>query len=144
MDFRTNLITHLKENEADSLIESIEKGKVTHCLLLNTKKMSDEEFVSRYPHVRKHKFVEHAYYYDKEEYEFGKDLLYDDGVFSIEDASAMMVVHFLKPEEDDIVLDICAAPGGKSIGASLAMNDNGVIVSNDISYPRAKAMSQNV
>lgn len=144
MDFRTNLITHLNENEADGLIDAIENGEVTHCLLLNTKKMSDEEFVKRYPHVRKHKFVEHAYYYNKEEYEFGKDLLYDDGVFSIEDASAMMVVYFLKPEEDDVILDICAAPGGKSIGASLAMNDKGVIVSNDISYPRAKAMSQNV
>lgn len=144
MDFRTNLIEHLPENEVDGLINAIENGKVTHALILNDKKMSDEEFVSRFPHVRKHKFVEHAYYYDKEEYEFGKSLLYDDGVFSIEDASAMMVNYFLKPETDDIVLDVCAAPGGKSIGASLMMKDEGIIVSNDISYPRAKAMSQNV
>lgn len=144
MDFRTNLIEHLPENEVDGLINAIENGKVTHALILNDKKMSDEEFVSRFPHVRKHKFVEHAYYYDKDEYEFGKSLLYDDGVFSIEDASAMMVNYFLKPETDDIVLDVCAAPGGKSIGASLMMKDEGIIVSNDISYPRAKAMSQNV
>ena len=144
MDFRTNLIEHLPENEVDGLINAIENGQVTHALILNDKKMSDEEFVSRFPHVRKHKFVEHAYYYDKEEYEFGKSLLYDDGVFSIEDASAMMVNYFLKPETDDIVLDVCAAPGGKSIGASLMMKDEGIIVSNDISYPRAKAMSQNV
>lgn len=144
MDFRTNLIEHLPENEVDGLINAIENGKATHALILNDKKMSDEEFVSRFPHVRKHKFVEHAYYYDKDEYEFGKSLLYDDGVFSIEDASAMMVNYFLKPETDDIVLDVCAAPGGKSIGASLMMKDEGIIVSNDISYPRAKAMSQNV
>ena len=144
MDFRTNLIEHLPENEVDGLINAIENGMVTHALILNDKKMSDEEFVSRFPHVRKHKFVKHAYYYDKEEYEFGKSLLYDDGVFSIEDASAMMVNYFLKPETDDIVLDVCAAPGGKSIGASLMMKDEGIIVSNDISYPRAKAMSQNV
>ena len=144
MDFRTNLIEHLPENEVDGLINAIENGKVTHALILNDKKMSDEEFASRFPHVRKHKFVEHAYYYDKDEYEFGKSLLYDDGVFSIEDASAMMVNYFLKPETDDIVLDVCAAPGGKSIGASLMMKDEGIIVSNDISYPRAKAMSQNV
>ena len=144
MDFRTDLIEHLPENEVDGLINAIENGKVTHALILNDKKMSDEEFVSRFPHVRKHKFVEHAYYYDKDEYEFGKSLLYDDGVFSIEDASAMMVNYFLKPETDDIVLDVCAAPGGKSIGASLMMKDEGIIVSNDISYPRAKAMSQNV
>ncbi|MCR4562886.1 MAG: hypothetical protein K5694_06780, partial [Bacilli bacterium] len=68
----------------------------------------------------------------------------DNGVFSIEDSAAMMVNYFLKPEEDDLILDFCAAPGGKTIGASLMMNDKGVIISNDISYPRAKALSQNV
>lgn len=126
------------------MLDAIEKGKPTHALLLNTKKMSDDEFVKRFPHVRKHPFVEHAYFYDKSEYEFGKSILYDDGVFSIEDSSAMMVNYFLQPKEDDVILDMCAAPGGKSIGASLAMNDKGIIISNDISYPRAKAMSQNV
>ena len=73
-----------------------------------------------------------------------KPMLYDDGVYSIEDAAAMMVVYFLHPETDDVLLDICAAPGGKSIGASIAMEDQGTIIANDISYPRAKAMSQNV
>jgi 16S rRNA C967 or C1407 C5-methylase (RsmB/RsmF family)/NOL1/NOP2/fmu family ribosome biogenesis protein len=144
MNFSESLREYLPEGEAKALENSVETGQVTHCLLLNTKKMTDAEFVSRYPHVRKHPFVEHAYYYDKAEYSFGTDILYEDGVYSIEDAAAMMAVYFLKPEPDDIVLDICAAPGGKSIGASLAMNDEGVIISNDISYPRAKAMSQNV
>lgn len=144
MDLKTSLLTHINEEDVASLLNSIYNGEVTHALLLNTKKMSDEEFVSRFPNVKKHPFVSHAYYYKKEEYEFGKNLLYDDGVYSIEDPSAMMVNYFLKPEEDDVILDICAAPGGKSIGASLAMNDQGIVVSNDISYPRAKAMSQNV
>src|SRR5574344_1475859 len=144
MDFRQSLLEYLPNGEVDSLLEAIDKGKVTHALLLNTKKMSDEEFVRRYPHVRKHPFVKHAYLYNKEEYEFGRSMLYDDGVYSIEDPSAMMVAYFLNPEKDDIVLDMCAAPGGKSIGASLAMEDEGCIISNDISYPRAKAMSQNV
>lgn len=144
MELRESFISYLSEDEADALLNEINFGKVTHGLLLNTKKMSDEEFVRRYPHVRKHPFVEHAYLYDKEEYEFGKTMLYENGVISIEDPAAMMVVHFLAPEEDDILLDMCAAPGGKSIGASLAMNDKGCIIANDISYPRAKALSQNV
>ena len=144
MDFITNLSSYLEPSKVESLLQSIEHGQTTHALLLNTDKLSDEEFVRRYPNVRKHKFVNHAYYYNKEEYEFGKTLLYDNGAISIQDASAMMAVYFLDPKEDDVILDICAAPGGKSIGASLAMNDKGIIVSNDISYPRAKAMSQNV
>jgi 16S rRNA C967 or C1407 C5-methylase (RsmB/RsmF family) len=144
MDFRTSLLSHLPEKDVDSLIEAIERGKPTHALLLNVKKMADEEFVKRYPHVRKHPFVPHAYLYDKEEYEFGKYILYDNGVYSIEDAAGMMANYFLAPEEGDIILDMCAAPGGKALGASLAMNDKGVIIANDISYPRAKALSQNV
>ncbi len=134
----------MSDEEAENLVSAIEKGSLTHGLILNTKKMSDEEFLSRFPNVRKHPFVEHAYLYDKSEYEFGKSMLYENGVYSIQDPAAMMPVYFLHPEEDDIILDICAAPGGKSIGASLSMNDKGCIVSNDISYPRAKAMSQNV
>jgi 16S rRNA C967 or C1407 C5-methylase (RsmB/RsmF family)/NOL1/NOP2/fmu family ribosome biogenesis protein len=144
MDFRESLNAYLPTREANELCESIEHGKITHGLLLNTKKMPDAEFVKRFPHVRPHPFVSHAYLYEKDEYEFGKKLFYDDGVYSIEDPAAMMAVYFLAPQKEDIVLDICAAPGGKSIGASLAMEDQGVIVSNDISYPRAKAMSQNV
>jgi 16S rRNA C967 or C1407 C5-methylase (RsmB/RsmF family)/NOL1/NOP2/fmu family ribosome biogenesis protein len=144
MDFRTSLNNYLSENEANALADAIENGKVTHCVLVNEKKMSDEEFLRRFPHCRKHPFVEHAYFYDKEEYELGKNILYDNGVFSIEDSSAMMVNYFLAPTKEDIVLDICAAPGGKSIGASLAMHDEGIVIANDISYPRAKAMSQNV
>jgi 16S rRNA C967 or C1407 C5-methylase (RsmB/RsmF family)/NOL1/NOP2/fmu family ribosome biogenesis protein len=144
MDFRTSLNNYLPEKEIISLMDAIEKGKVTHCVLVNDKKLSDAEFLKRFPHCRKHPFVEHAFYYEKEEYELGKNIFYDNGVFSIEDASAMMVNYFLAPNKDDVILDICAAPGGKSIGASLMMHDEGVVIANDISYPRAKAMSQNV
>lgn len=144
MDLRESLREYLSEPETVSLLDAITKGEITHALLLNPKKMSDEEFLKRYPHVKKHPFVPHAFLYKKEEYDLGDDILYEDGVYSIEDAAAMMPVYFLAPEEDDIVLDMCAAPGGKSIGASIVMNDAGTIIANDISYPRAKAMSQNV
>ena len=144
MELKESLQKNIPEEEVVSLLSSIEEGKVAHALLLNTKKMSDEEFLRRFPNVRKHPFVPHAYLYEKEEYEFGKSLLYEDGVFSIEDPSAMMVNYFLDPKPGDVLLDICGAPGDKSIGASLAMNDEGLVIANDISYPRAKAMSQNV
>lgn len=144
MDFRTSLIAHLPEEEVDALLKALSLPTSTHALLLNTKKMSDEVFLRRYPNVRKHPLVEHAYLYDKEVYDFGRYLLYDNGVYSIQDAASMMAPYFLAPQEDDVILDMCAAPGGKSIGMSLAMLDKGLIVSNDISYPRAKAMSQNV
>ncbi len=144
MDFRLSLEEHFGKEEADALFEEIEHGKLTHALILNPKKIDDDAFKARYPEVRPHPFVPHAYLYDKDVYDFGKKLIYDAGAISIQDAAAMMPVHFLAPEKEDTVLDICAAPGGKSIEASILMEDEGTIVSNDISYPRAKALSQNV
>ncbi len=143
-EFVSTLPESLSGEEKARLLEAME-GKPTHALLLNTSKITDEEFKRRYPGVRKHPFVEHAYLYDKDQYPFGRSIYYENGAISIEDGAAMMAVnYFLKPEEEDVVLDMCAAPGGKSIGASLYMHDKGSVVANDISYPRAKAMSQNV
>ena len=145
MDLRACLPSSLGESEKDAILHSLEEPRGESALLLNTDKIKDEEFLRRYPEFKKHPFVEHAYLYDREQYPFGKSIYYENGAISIEDGAAMMVVnYFLRPEEDDVLLDICAAPGGKSIGASLFMNDKGCIVANDVSYPRAKAMSQNV
>jgi 16S rRNA C967 or C1407 C5-methylase (RsmB/RsmF family)/NOL1/NOP2/fmu family ribosome biogenesis protein len=144
MDFRQSLDNYLPAEVADSLVDAIAHGKVTHALVLNTRKLSDEEFVKRFPKVKKHPFVEHAYLYDDAIYPFGRMMLYDNGAYSIEEPSAMMPVYFLHPEKDDVILDMCAAPGNKSLGAALAMEETGVVIANDISYPRAKAMSQNV
>ncbi|MCQ2743076.1 MAG: RNA methyltransferase, partial [Bacilli bacterium] len=97
MSLRESLGKYLSEEEIVSLLDSMEKER-THALLLNTNKMDDEEFLRRYPNVRKHPFVPHAYLYDKDEYEFGKDIFYDCGVYSIQDPSAMMVPFFLSPK----------------------------------------------
>ncbi|OPZ34925.1 MAG: Ribosomal RNA small subunit methyltransferase F [Tenericutes bacterium ADurb.BinA155] len=143
MNLAESLGNYLPKEEISSLEKALTAPAV-HALLLNPEKISDEEFLRRFPHVKKHPFVSHAYLYDKAEYEFGQNLLYDDGAYSIQDPSAMMVPYFLNPTSDDIVLDMCAAPGGKTIGASVLMDNKGTIIANDISYPRAKDMSQNI
>ncbi|MBP5092277.1 MAG: hypothetical protein J6328_06990 [Bacilli bacterium] len=143
MDFKEHLKRYLSTDEINKLLNSLEDRSV-HCLLLNTNKMNEEIFLSFFPNIRPHPFVKHAFLYDKNTYEFGKDPLYDLGVYSIQDPSSMMVAYFLNPKPGDRVLDLCAAPGGKTIGASLLMEDKGLIVSNDLSYARAKDLSQNI
>lgn len=98
MDFKSSLLQNFPSSVVEPLLKSIYEGEVTHSLLLNTKKMKTEEFEKRFPNVKKHPFISNAYLYDKDEYEFGKYLLYDNGVYSIEDSAAMMVNYFLKPE----------------------------------------------
>lgn len=142
--FWDSLRKHLPEEEVAPLRASVEEGERTYALILNTKKMSDGDFLARFPKVVPHPDVPHAFLYRKSDYEFGKSILYDAGVYSIEDAAAMMPAYFLAPRAEEVVYDMCAAPGGKALASSLLMEDKGVLVANDVSFPRAHSLSQNV
>ncbi len=54
---------------------------------------------------------------------------YDEGFFFVQDAAAQHAIDRLSPQEGEAVLDLCAAPGGKSFAAALAMNNRGQILS---------------
>ena len=55
-----------------------------------------------------------------------------DGLFYIQDAAARLAVEAAGPEPGSRVLDCCAAPGGKSFAAAIAMGNRGEIISCDI------------
>ncbi len=50
----------------------------------------------------------------------------------------------LPVEPGDKVLDVCAAPGGKSTELAAKLKGEGLLVSNDISYSRARALLKNL
>ncbi len=54
------------------------------------------------------------------------------GRFYVQDPAARLAVLALEPQPGDRVLDCCAAPGGKSFGAAIAMKNQGTLVSCDI------------
>ncbi len=66
------------------------------------------------------------------------------GAYYIQEPSAMLPAALLQAEPGDRVLDLCAAPGGKSTQLLDDMRDEGLLVSNDISASRAKAIVKNV
>ena len=141
--FKNHLKKYLKEEEIDKLISSFSSTS-THAFLLNTNKLKDEELLKIYPNLKKHPIVPHAYLYDKEEYDLGKSIYHELGCFYIQEPSAMLVSYLLDPKEDDYILDLCAAPGGKTVGAALMMNQKGIIIANDISRDRTKVLMDNV
>ena len=142
MEFYEHLKTYLKDDEIVSLKEALSK-RSEHALLLNTDKLSQESLLKLFPSLKKHPIVDHAFIYDKEELDLGKSIYHALGCFYLQEPSAMLPAFLLKPSEDDIVLDLCAAPGGKSMQASLLMNNQGLIIANDISRSRAYAISEN-
>lgn len=143
MDFKTHLLSFLSKEEVDALLDSF-NNEDKHAVLLNTKKMSDEEFLSLYPNVLPHPYVKHGFIYDKNEYQLGKSLYHELGCFYLQEPSAMIVSSLIDFDEDDFVLDMCAAPGGKTIQASLKLDNTGLIISNDLSRPRSSITVSNL
>ena len=137
-----DLSSYLPKEEVEALGKSLElepyKG-----LVLNPNKIDEASLLEAYPFLEK--IPEHplGYRYIDKEYGLGKSLLFDLGAFYMQDPSAMLVSAFLNPKFGAHVLDMCAAPGGKTIGLSLLRKDV-TILSNDLSYPRARELSGNV
>jgi len=142
MDFKQHLKTYLKDEEIDKLTKSLEEES-KHALLLNAEKMSEDTLLSIYPNLVRHPIIPNAFLYNKNELELGKSIYHELGCFYLQEPSAMLPAYLLNPNENDIVLDLCAAPGGKSMQASLLMHNKGLIVSNDIARNRAFAISEN-
>ena len=64
------------------------------------------------------------------------------GAFYIQDAAARLAVLAADPQPGMKVLDVCAAPGGKSFAAAIAMKDEGEVISCDI-HPHKQALIEN-
>lgn len=57
---------------------------------------------------------------------------YRDGVFSLQGEASQLVAHILAARPGEKVLDVCAAPGGKSLHSAELMDDRGSVVARDI------------
>ena len=66
------------------------------------------------------------------------------GAFYLQEASAMLPAAALKARPGERVLDLCAAPGGKSSQIALAMGGEGVLVANEVDTARARVLAANL
>ncbi len=74
----------------------------------------------------------------------GKHPYHEAGLYYIQEPSAMAVVELLDPKPGDAVLDLCAAPGGKSSHIASRLGGQGFLLSNEIHPARARILSQNM
>ena len=85
----------------------------------------------------------HGYYYDPE-LRPGLHPYHDAGLYYLQEPSAMAPAALLDPRPGERVLDLCAAPGGKSTQLASAMQGQGLLVCNEIHPKRAQILSGNI
>ena len=144
MTFEENLKEYLSDTFIEELLLAQEKER-TNSLILNTSKMSVEQFKKLFPLISPHPFIKNVFYYDKNIYQFGKSYLFDNGLYYLIDASSLLVSYYLPTKNGDLVLDLCSAPGGKTISLLLNNLDKNLhVIANDISHQRALELSKNI
>ncbi|MCI8448720.1 MAG: 16S rRNA (cytosine(967)-C(5))-methyltransferase RsmB [Eubacterium sp.] len=68
---------------------------------------------------------------------------FQQGLFYIQDVSSMLAVCAASVKEHDFVLDVCAAPGGKSMQAALLMNGSGHVLARDLTQHKIDLLDEN-
>ncbi len=69
---------------------------------------------------------------------------HEAGLYYLQEPSAMAPAELLDPQPGERILDLCAAPGGKSTQLAGKMAGRGLLVCNEYSQKRAKILSQNI
>ena len=78
------------------------------------------------------------------EWKAGTDPLHHAGAYYMQEPSATSAVTALAPQPGEAVLDLCAAPGGKSTQIAAALRGEGVLWCNEFVRERARALMQNL
>jgi 16S rRNA (cytosine967-C5)-methyltransferase len=68
---------------------------------------------------------------------------FKDGLFTIQDESSMMVTEIANPRTNDLVLDVCSAPGGKATHLAQRMNNSGRIIARDLYTQKIELVMEN-
>ncbi len=131
--------------EYPAFLESL-SGKRYRALRINPLKTEIQEGKEKLPFALSPvPWTKNGFYYEEEE-QPGKHPYHEAGLYYIQEPSAMAPVPCLMEEaaSPERVLDLCAAPGGKSTQIVEYMRGRGMLITNEIHPQRAKILSENI
>ncbi|MBT4376608.1 NOL1/NOP2/sun family putative RNA methylase [archaeon] len=76
--------------------------------------------------------------------ELGRTLEHLLGYYYVQELASMLPIIALHPKEDELVLDLCAAPGSKTTQSSAMMSNTGTIIANEVSMGRMRILASNL
>ena len=141
IDF-TNRMKVLLGDEYDAYIKAVNEPAVK-AFRVNTSKISIDDFEKINPFGKdKISYVDGGYYLNFEK--VGNHPFHHAGMIYVQEPAAMAPAECVDIEPDAYVLDMCAAPGGKSTQIKNKLGDNGLLVSNEIIPSRCKILTGNI
>lgn len=135
-------------DEWDDFLYSYDNNRF-QALRFNTLKVQSQEERMRILKVlgissdKRVSWANEAYYFDENVCP-GKHPYHEMGLYYIQEPSAMSAAALLALKPGMRVLDLCAAPGGKSTQLATYLGDSGLLVSNEINTQRSRILSQNI
>ncbi len=67
---------------------------------------------------------------------------FTEGLFTVQDEASQLVAHLLGPQPGETVLDMCAAPGGKTTHLAQLMQDQGTLIATDLNQRRIRRIQE--
>ena len=146
MDFPVSFTEKMKAilgDEYEDFLKGYDRTR-HYGLRVNRTKLSAEQFerMSMYD-LTPVPWIDNAFEYE-DSVSPAKHPYYFAGMYYLQEPSAMTPANLLTIEPGDRVLDLCAAPGGKATELGAKLNHTGLLVANDISNSRAKALLKNI
>lgn len=142
-----NFLFRMKSLLGDEFNEFLKfyEGKNFRGLRVNTIKCSNEDLQKHLDfHLEHTPFCGEGFYIPDDISNLGNNPLHHAGAFYIQEPSATSAVEMLDVKENDYVLDLCAAPGGKSTQIGAKLNSTGLLWSNEVVKNRANILVSNI
>ena len=124
----------LDNDNAISIRCNLSRTSVEEC-----KKLLEEEGVT----VKNNPYLEEALFISGMDY-LGALKSFQDGLFMVQDPSSMLVAKIAAPQKNDYCIDVCAAPGGKSLHIADLLCSTGMVEARDVSDYKVSLIQSNI
>lgn len=145
MEARVNFFLERYEKLGESVQPKI---VLKQSLRVNTLRISEEQLIKRLTKLgvrtSKLSWLQHGYVVEESKFSLGASIESLLGYFYLQEAAAQLPVEILEPRPGELVLDCCAAPGGKTTQIAQHMQDKGVLVALEKKSHRLASLRNNL
>ena len=113
-------------------------------LTINTFKVEKDKFINEFNYTLNETNFDNDNYNIDSNLKLGNTVEHLLGLFYLQEPSASSAVDLLNPKKGSVVIDLCAAPGGKTFQLSKAVGEQGLVIANEIDHKRYLKLLSNI